>query len=521
MRKLRVGIIDLVAKKREGGLWARVMNANFASIMPQALGVWCERQGHDVTYVCYTGEGDVADCVPGDLDIALIGAFTEAAHMAYALSAYLRSRGTVTAIGGPHARCYPQDAQRYFDYVFGFTDEEVLFEVLNDCAPHRPVGVRVGAEQQPAAIPGVRERWKFIEPTLRRAPFIKMVPMLGSLGCPYKCAFCIDSTVPYQPLDAASLREDLTFLRTKFRRPLVAWHDPNFGVQFEQAMHAIESAAPPDSIDFAAESSLSILSEPHLVRMKRNGFKVLLPGVESWFALGEKARTGSVTGMAKVRQVADHVNLILRYVPYIQTNFVLGLDTDTGAEPFELTKKFIDLAPGAFPGYSLLSAFGQAAPLNLEYQRDGRVLPFPFHFLNNNESMNVRPRNYAWPEFYARVADLTAHSFRPRAIARRFAATHATVPRWLNIVRAVSTEGYGRLAMYREMQGRLAEDRGLRAFMDQESTEVPASYFDTIRLQLGKMAQWLPEGGMLHDPLAYLKEEEEKSAAGVRVAVAG
>ena len=37
-----------------------------------------------------------------------------------------------------------------------------------------------------------------------------------------------------------------------------------------------------------------------------------------------------MTGMDKVRQVSDHVNMILRYVPYVQTNFVLGMDTDEG-----------------------------------------------------------------------------------------------------------------------------------------------------------------------------------------------
>ena len=68
--------------------------------------------------------------------------------------------------------------------------------------------------------------------------------------------------------------------------------------------------------------------------------------------------------------------MILRYIPYVQTNFVMGLDCDAGPEPFDLTKKFIDLCPGAFPAYSLLSAFGRAAPLNLEYQKAGRVLPF-------------------------------------------------------------------------------------------------------------------------------------------------
>jgi hypothetical protein len=41
--------------------------------------------------------------------------------------------------------------------------------------------MQIAARQQPTTLPGVRERWQFIEPTLKRAPFIKMVPMLVSL----------------------------------------------------------------------------------------------------------------------------------------------------------------------------------------------------------------------------------------------------------------------------------------------------------------------------------------------------
>src|SRR5205823_588106 len=251
----------------------------------------------------------------------------------------------------------------------------------------------------------------------KKAPLIKMVPMLGSLGCPYTCSFCIDAVVPYQPMDFDVLREDLRFLLKKFRRPLVAWHDPNFGVRFNDYFDLIEEAVSPGSVDFIAESSLSLLSEPHLKRLKRNGFVGILPGIESWFDLGDKSKTGARQGMDKVRQVSEHVNLILRYIPYIQTNFVLGLDADEGAEPFELTKRFLDMTPGAFPAYSLLTAFGRAASLNLDYQRAERVLPFPFHFLNNNEAMNVRPRNYSWSRFYDRVIDLTRYSFTWRAIA--------------------------------------------------------------------------------------------------------
>src|SRR5262245_24477370 len=292
MRQLRIGVIDLVTKGPTRSLYARVMHANFSGIMSQAVAVWCARAGHRVSLVCYTGFEDLVGELPDPVDLVFIGAFTEAAQTAYALSALFRERGAVTALGGPHARCYPEDATKYFDYVLGFTDRSLIQDVLRDCSPHRPGGVSLASPRQPSALPGVRERWPFLEQTLRKAPAIKIVPMLASLGCPYTCSFCIDSVVPYQTLDFDGIKEDLSFLLTKFRRPRVGWHDPNFGVRFDDCMDAIEASVPPGRVDFIAESSLSLLSEPRLKRLQRNGFKALLPGIESWFALGEKSRTG-------------------------------------------------------------------------------------------------------------------------------------------------------------------------------------------------------------------------------------
>jgi len=478
VRKLRIGIVDLVTKGPTRALYARVMHANLASIMPQVVGVWCEAEGHQVTFVCYTGFEDLVAELPADVDLVFIGAFTEAGLLAYALSNLFRSRGAITVLGGPHARCYPEDARRYFDYVLGFTDRTVIRDVLQDCARHRPLGVHRAAPRQPVALPGVRERWKFIEPTLRKAPFFKIVPM---------------------------------------RRPRVGWHDPNFGVRFDEVLDAIEAAAPPGSIDFVAESSLSLLSEPHVQRLRRNGFKAILPGIESWYSLGNKSKTGKVEGLAKVEQVSDHVNMILRHIPYVQTNFVLGLDSDQGPEPFELTKRFVDRTPGAFPGYSLLSAFGRAAPLNLEYQRTGRVLPFPFHFLDNNHAMNVKPKNYEWRDFYDHVIGLTRYTFSGRAIVRRFRATRAAIPRWMNVVRAVSSEGFGRIRYHTELRQRLDTDQHLRRYFDQETTEIPEFYVERVRQDLGPLWQWLPEGALYHDHHAYLKSEEPQPLEPVSV----
>ena len=515
MRRLRVGVVDLVTKGPTRALYARVMNANLASIMPQVVGVWCEAEGHDVSFVCYTGLEHIVDELPDQVDLVFIGAFTEAALLAYALSNLFRSRGAVTVLGGPHARCYPEDARKYFDYVLGFTDRAVIREVLRDCAPNRPMGLHLAARQQPRELPGVRERWKFIGATLRKAPLFKIVPMIGSLGCPYTCSFCIDSVVPYQPLDFEMLSDDLRFLLRRVRHPRVGWHDPNFGVRFDDYLEAIDTAVPPGRIDFIAESSLSLLSEPHLQRLRHSGFKVLLPGVESWYDLGNKSATGLHTGMNKVRQISEHVNRILRYIPYVQTNFVLGLDSDSGAEPFELTKRFVDLSPGAFPGYSLLSAFGRAAPLNLEYQRANRVLPFPFHFLDNNRAMNVRPKNYSWRDFYDHVIDLTRYTFSWRAILNRFRTTRTVIPRWMNVIRAVSSEGFGRIAYYIELRRRLDADRQVQRYFGQETTELPAFYLDQIRKDLGPLWEWLPEGALNHDSYAYRKCQEDPPPAGL------
>ncbi len=508
MRKLKIAVIDLVSKGPTKALYARVMNPNLTSIMPQVISAWCEEAGHDVQFLCYTGFENLLDELPENTDIVFITSFTQAALLSYALSAMFRKRGAVTVLGGPHARCYPQDAAKYFDFVTGFTDKQVLYDILTDAEPHRPIGRYLAATQQPDDLPSMEERWKFIEPTLAKAPTIKIVPMIGSLGCPYTCSFCIDSVVDYKPLSFDRLREDLRFLRTKLKRPRVGWHDPNFGVRFNDIMDAIEDAVPPGSMDHIAESSLSLLAENRLERLKKNGFKAILPGIESWYELGNKSKSGKRQGKDKVQQVSEHINLIVEYIPYLQANFVLGLDCDEGKEPFELTKEFVDKTPAAFPGYSLLSAFGQAAPLNLELQEAGRVLPFPFHFLNNHHAMNVRPKNYSWPEFYDNVIDLTKYSFSWKNIARRFRAQGSTIPGWMNLLRAVSSEGFGRIKYYTKIRELLDTDTSVRRFFEGETTEIPQFYVDRIKTDLGDLWHFLPEGALYHDQNAYLKDHK-------------
>ncbi|MFQ5627599.1 MAG: B12-binding domain-containing radical SAM protein [bacterium] len=488
---LKVGIVDLIEKQPSNSLYTRIVNPNYTSIMPQTIAVWVEQMGHEVYYATYTGLEDLRHELPDDIDILFICAFTHGAYLAYCISNLFRQKNVVTVLGGPHARAYAEDASNYFDYVVGLTDKELIRDLLQDFSPNPWEGVMLSAKQQPQTLPGVRERWKFIQQALDKTRFIHVIPVIGSLGCPYKCSYCIDSQVDFQPLSYDQIREDLIFLQEQPKPPAAAWYDPNFGVRFEEYMDAIESVVKPGKLVFLAESTLSLLSEPRLKRLKKNNFLVMLPGIESWFDYNNKSGQRKNTGMEKVKSVAELVKLITQYIPYVQTNFIFGLDSDTGPLPFELTKKFIDLTPGVFPNYSLLTAYGNSAPLNYQYQVEGRVIDAPFPYLDGYSALNVRLKNYSYLEFYDYMIDLAKFTFSAGMIWKRFKANKHPVTRWMNLLRGVYSEKGGD-GNYAEIRHRLATDDEFKAFYSGESMKPPSYYHEKIKAELGHFYDYLP-----------------------------
>jgi hypothetical protein len=495
LKKYRVGIIDLITNAPSRSFYERIMAASESSIMAQVIATWCEDEGHEVQYFTYTGFENLIKDMPSESDIIFISSFTHSAQLAYALSNFLRSTKTITVLGGPHARCYHQDARNYFDYVVGFATKTIIQDILHDCAQHRPQGIYLSADKHPTSFPGIRARWKYIQLALKKSPIIKFVPTTASFGCPYSCSYCIDSDVPYQILDLEQIQEDLKFFQKQFKKPRVVWCDPNFGMHFSKMMNAIEEAIPENSMEFIAESSLSLLTEEHLIRFRRNGFKAMLVGVESWFEQNKKINSNIIEGKEKVLRVAEQVNLVQKYIPYVQTNFVLGLDCDAGKEPFELTKLFIDLAPGVFPAYCMYTAFGDGTKQFRTYRKQNRIIPFSFHFLSN-KTLNVRPKNYDWKVFYKNVIDMTKYSFSAPAVFKRFKATRHFIPAWLGVIRAVTSEGLGRINYYTEILQRLKSDQQMIDFFEQKTTKIPQFYLNQLQKDLGPLWDWLPSSAL-------------------------
>ena len=63
MRKLRIGIIDVISRGPIETLYARAMRANLSAIMPQVLAVWCEEEGHEVFMAYHSGPQNMTDAL--------------------------------------------------------------------------------------------------------------------------------------------------------------------------------------------------------------------------------------------------------------------------------------------------------------------------------------------------------------------------------------------------------------------------------------------------------------------------
>ena len=80
----------------------------------------------------------------------------------------------------------------------------------------------------------------------------------------------------------------------------------------------------------------------------------------------------------------------------------------------------------------------------------------------------------------------------------------------MNLVRATSSEGFGRLRFYRKVRDLLEHDRPFRAYFEQETTKLPQFYYDLIKRDLRTLWDWLPKEAMHHDPYAYLNSHQER-----------
>jgi hypothetical protein len=239
---------------------------------------------------------------------------------------------------------------------------------------------------------------------------------------------------------------------------------------------------------------------------------MIMPGIESWFECGDKSKTGSAIGIEKVRKIADHVNMIQGFIPQVQTNFMFGLDSDSGSDPFELTKRFIDLAPAAYPSFALLSVYGQGVRNNINYEFEDRIIPFPFHLMRSVHTLNIIPKNYTWEAFYEHFIDLLNYSFSSRSMYRRFKANKMAAPRWITLLLSLTIGGSGKIRSLSAILKNLQREPEFRSFVKRETNKIPQFMIETVRKDLGPLWEWLPNKSLSYSSDILSNPLNKKSA---------
>jgi len=489
---MRVGILELLAMPARGpteALYHRILTREYASLTPQAVSVWCRQLGHETFYATYYGVGKLEQCLPRDLDVVFLSCYTQPSALAYALAKIYRKAGARTVIGGPHAKASPLDCARFFDVVVQECDKNLVADILAD---RFPPGSVVSSAKPFDDLPPVEERMPEILASafLRngRRHFLTTVPLLASVGCPYSCDFCIDWNNPYRMLSRDRLEADLRYLSKHYPGIMIAFHDPNFGVKFDEVMDTLESLPPGSRLPYIMESSLSILRGSRMRRLKETNCIAVAPGIESWVDYSNKAGAGRKAGLEKVDQIVEQLKLLIENIQYIQGNFMFGLDSDRGTDPVELTKEFMDRAPFVWPALNIPVPFG-GTPLHDNYLAQGRILtamPFAFYYA---PYLTTTLKNYDPPTYYENLIDIFSHSVSWRMLKRRVSVARTYKVKLLHWARTLHIKADMR--GHRRILGMLRSDAQFRAFHEGRSPRLPDFYHYEYKRILGPYAELL------------------------------
>ena len=489
---MRVGVLEILAHpSRQPYDFAHrlVLDKQYSSITPQAISVWCKQLGHETFYATYYGIGDPLRLLPRDLDIVFLSCYTQVSLLAYALAKLYRRRGALTVIGGSHARAFPADCLRFFDLVVKDCDKNLIADIL---AGHYDPGSAISSAKPFEDVPTVEERLPEIRASAffwgRRRNFMTTVPMLASMGCPYQCDFCVDWNNPYRQLPLDRLASDLNFLARKLPGMMMAFHDPNFAVKFDQVLNVLESVAPGGRPPYVMESSLSILRGDRLEKLKVTNCIVVAAGIESWADYSNKAGVSGKTGAEKVRRVVEHLRRLSEYVHYQQGAFIFGLDTDQGEEPVELTKVFMDQTPFVWPAVNIPVPFG-GTPLFDQLLAAGRIrkeMPFSFYY---SPYLVIQLKNYEPITYYEKMIELFAHSASWTMLKKRLRCAptwHVKVVHW-----ARTLNRHEDIRHFQRLLQLLRTDPAFRAFHEGRTEALPEFYHAEYERMLGPYAPLL------------------------------
>lgn len=344
---------------------------------------------------------------PHTLEADLVGitVITPTAHRAYDMAAVLRARGIKVVLGGRHVTLCPDEAQNHADVIVTGRAEGVWPELLEDFSNGQMRCSYVGSSDAFGEIAADR--------SFTSRDYITKNTVQSSVGCPYKCTFCV---VP--KTQAGYVHANLQTLLGEIERfPGKTFLDLSLSPMEQVADGFLKTylrGLAPLKKKWGGLSTAQALEDKELFDLLiKSGFRGVLIGLES---LNNKSLRGMGKGFNKPERYLELIRKLHDHGVVVNGCFIFGSDQDD-TDTFARTVDFAFQAGIDLPRFAIITPF-PGTPLFTKLCREGRLLHTDWSHYDTQHAV-FEPKNMSPAQLEAGLAYAWQQSYSARGIARR------------------------------------------------------------------------------------------------------
>jgi radical SAM superfamily enzyme YgiQ (UPF0313 family) len=295
-------------------------------------------------------------------DIVNINFTTSTAFRAYEIAEKFREKGVAVVLSGLHASALPQEAKKHADSVLLGWGEVNWLQLLEDFEKNR---------LKPVYEPGKYDGSVRIPATNVDLPgFVVSGATEATRGCPYKCDFCPEASIPGGRQFFARPVEDVVAEIRALPQKTFTFYDLSLTINTSYTKSLFRKMRGLHK-RFSCNGNVDVLaSDMELVRLSREA------GCVSWLVGFESVSQQTLNevgkGTNKVEEYAQAVKNIHDNGMVVIGSFMFGFDTDT-KDVFYETLKMIKELEIDIVDFCILTPF-PGTPVFNRLEKEGRIL---------------------------------------------------------------------------------------------------------------------------------------------------
>ncbi len=390
---MHIGLLNL-ERKRTKKNYRRIFVAGMEVKLPYIAAVFPEKFDIEIQDEFVTGFSYKP------YDIAIISVYTNNASRSYDLATKLRKDKTHVVMIGKHVEAMPEEAMQYADTIVLGELEKGLEKLVKDLESNTIK--KVYNEKINKNLSIKQPRWDLYKTNA----LIEIAGVGTSRGCPRLCNFC-NSSGDYRKREIEEVITEL--IKTKERTSIIAFKDPNFGVDREHYKELMTKIIPL-KLNWGAQTDISVFNDEEFLDIAKDAGCLLLE-------VGLESISKSVRGNYNKMFIPDQYSKLIKNAHKkgiaVRGNFMFGSDNDD-INIFDNTVKFAQDLGLELTRFSILVPV-PGTQYFTQFQKEGRLLytnfPQDWKHYNNGQvtftPKNMTPRElqqgyyHAWKKFYS------------------------------------------------------------------------------------------------------------------------